>query len=147
MIRLVAAIAAVLVLGGPAHAAATTYIEVEREVMCVSCGVPLAAAENAQAEAQREEIRRLVAQGLSKQQVLDRLVDTYGTGVLANPRPDEGIGVTAYAIPVALLLILLGGLAVVVPRWRGLDPEASPALPALDPADAARLDAELEARR
>jgi cytochrome c-type biogenesis protein CcmH/NrfF len=125
----------------------TSLNDVEDEVMCVSCGVPLNIAESPQATAERNEISKLVDQGLTKQQVKDRLVAQYGDQVLAEPGSD-GIGLAAYLVPIVLVLLALGGLAVVVPRWRakranGTAEPTAPTGPALSDADARRLDEDL----
>jgi cytochrome c-type biogenesis protein CcmH/NrfF len=58
-----------------------------------------------------------VDQGLTKQQIKDRLVDEYGEAVLAMPR-DEGIGLAALLVPIAAVLALFAAGAFVLPRWR-----------------------------
>jgi cytochrome c-type biogenesis protein CcmH len=85
--------------------------------MCVSCGVALNVAESPQAYRQRELIERLVDQGLTKEQVKDRLVAEYGEGVLAMPE-DDGFGLAAYAVPIAAVALLAGLGALLLPRWR-----------------------------
>jgi cytochrome c-type biogenesis protein CcmH len=125
----------------------TSLHAVESEVMCVSCGVPLAIAESPQADAERREITRLIEQGKTKQEILDSLVATYGDRVLASPK-DEGFGLAAYLVPIAIVLAMLAGLAIYLPRWRRNrdDPENStPAAdgPALTDADSQRLAEDL----
>jgi cytochrome c-type biogenesis protein CcmH len=143
--RLVALAAALLALALPATAlAATTYTDVEDEVMCVSCNVPLNVAESDQADAEKAEVHRLVDLGLSKQEVKDRLVDQYGPRVLALPK-DDGFGIVVYIVPIAVVLILLGLIAVLLPRWRrrGAHDETPASAPKLSAADRRRLDADL----
>lgn len=125
----------------------TSLHAVESEVMCVSCGVPLAIAESPQADAERREITRLIAQGKTKQEILDSLVVTYGDRVLASPK-DEGFGLAAYLVPIALVLAMLAGLAIALPRWRRNRDDAengTPAAagPALSDADSQRLAEDL----
>jgi cytochrome c-type biogenesis protein CcmH len=110
---------ALLTASGTALAATprTTLNAVEAEVMCVTCGVPLAIAESPQADQERRLIRQLVARGLTKDQIKDRLVVEYGDRVLASPR-GRGFGLAAYLVPIALVLGALALLAVLVPRWR-----------------------------
>lgn len=116
----------------------------ERDVICVSCNVPLIVAVSPQADQERARIASLVAQGMTKGQVLDQLVNDYGPGVLASPEP-RGV---ALAVPLAAALVLLLVAAVLLPRWRnagaaaGSEDDRGPAAP-LDAADARRLDAEL----
>jgi cytochrome c-type biogenesis protein CcmH/NrfF len=113
-------LALALVLAAPAAAAEprTSLPDVEDEVMCVSCKIPLNIAESPQAYRQREYIRTLVDQGLTKPQIKDRLVAEYGSNVLALPEGDDRIGIAAYLVPVLAVLALLGAGAVLLPRWR-----------------------------
>lgn len=117
----VAALAAALALAAPGAALGaeprTSLPDVEDEVMCVTCNVPLNIAESPQASRQRALIRRLVGQGLTKAQVKAALVDEYGEDVLALPE-DEGVGLAAYVVPIAIVLAMLAGAAYLVPRWR-----------------------------
>jgi cytochrome c-type biogenesis protein CcmH len=152
-----ALIAAALAAGTTAAATSaatpqTSFNDIENEVMCVSCGVPLAIAESPQADRERAEIRRLVAQGLTKQQVKDELVATYGRNVLALPE-NNGFGLAAYLVPIGIAAGIVALLVVLLPRWRrrrredgAFTPAAAAAgapVPALSDADAARLDEDL----
>jgi len=114
-------LAALLLALLPAAALGATpkvdLVDVEDEVMCVTCKVPLNIAEGAQPDSQRALIRDLIAQGKTKAQIKQQLVAEYGENVLALPE-SEGVGVTAYAIPLVLGAIVLGSLALLVPRWR-----------------------------
>ena len=131
-----------------AAAPQASFNDIEDEVMCTSCGVALNIAESPQADRERAEIRRLIATGLSKNEIKDRLVETYGPNVLAEPR-SGGFNTAAYVVPVALVLLLLGGAAYLLPRWRRSQGAAAGAsaddagAPALDPVDARRLDEDL----
>jgi cytochrome c-type biogenesis protein CcmH len=130
-----------------APAPRTSLHAVESEVMCVSCGVALAIAESPQADAERREITRLIAQGKTKQEILDSLVATYGDRVLASPK-DEGFGLAAYLVPIAIVLAMLAGLAITLPRWRRNRDNAesspiTPGGPALTDADSQRLAEDL----
>lgn len=152
MRRLLLLTLAVLLAVAAAAGAATpraSLIDIEDEVMCTSCNVALNIAESPQAYAQKEEIQRLVDQGLTKDQIKDRLVEQYGKRVLAKPE-GEGFDLAVYLVPLGVLALLLGAVAVLVPRWRrnraaaaGLGP--AEAGPELAPKDRERLDAELAA--
>ena len=126
-------------------------VDVEDEVMCVTCKVPLNIAEGAQPDSQRALIRDLIDQGMTKAQIKQELVAEYGPEVLALPR-DDGFGLTAYAIPLALGAVVLAALALLVPRWRrrpaaGMTGAARSGStgpqPALSADDARRLDEDL----
>jgi cytochrome c-type biogenesis protein CcmH len=141
----------------PAAALAATakvdLVDVEDEVMCVTCKVPLNIAEGAQPDSERQLIRDLIAQGRTKAQIKQELVAQYGKDVLALPET-SGVGITAYAVPLVLAAVVLAALALLVPRWRrrpaagmaGADGGAiatAGGAPALSDADAARLDEDL----
>jgi cytochrome c-type biogenesis protein CcmH len=141
--------AAAAAAGASAAVPRTSVNDVEDEVMCVACGVPLAIAESPQADRERAFIRRLVLQGKTKSQVKDELVATYGSRVLATPQ-DHGFGLAAYLVPIALVLAALLAGAIAVPKWRrkrqdgdGDDPGGGTAAPALSADDARRLEDDL----
>ncbi len=120
--------------------------EIESEVMCTACREPLEVAQSPQADSERTYIRGLIAQGETKSQILNNLVAQYGAAVLGKP-PAHGFNLTVYVIPVAILALGAAILAFTLPRWRrrtrASARERAPTAPALDPADAARLEQEL----
>jgi cytochrome c-type biogenesis protein CcmH len=124
-----------------------SFNDVEDEVMCDTCNVPLNIAESDRADQERAAIRKLIARGLTKQQILDELERTYGPGILAKPQ-DSGFSLAVWWVPVAVVLGLVALLAALLPRWRrrgggkGGDGGARQA-PALSPADERRLDEDL----
>jgi cytochrome c-type biogenesis protein CcmH/NrfF len=148
--RALVLLVALLVLAAPAAAPAaaprTTLNEVEGQLMCDTCNVPLNVAESARADQEREEIRALIARGLTKQQILDTFVREYGPNVLAVPK-GGGASITVWAIPAAAVLAVVGGLLLLLPRWRRRRPAAVPAdgAPPLDGADARRLEQDIAA--
>jgi cytochrome c-type biogenesis protein CcmH len=123
-----------------------TLPDVEDEVMCPTCGVPLNIAESPQADEERDFIRGLIRQGLSKDQIKQRLENEYGRNVLAMPR-DHGFDLTATIVPVGVGLAVVAALAILLPRWRrrtrGTPAAPIASGPALSAADAARLDEDL----
>ena len=118
--------------------------DIEDEVMCTTCNVPLNIAESAQADRERVLIRGLIAQGLDKPQIKAALVEQYGEDVLALPAGD-GFGWTAYAIPFGLVALLAAGLALLLPSWRRRTPAGigDDAAQRLSKADERRLDEDL----
>lgn len=123
----------------------TSVTDVEDEVMCVACGVPLDIAESPQATQERGYIRQLVAQGKTKQEIKDELVAQYGDRVLALPK-DDGFGLAAYLVPIAIVVIALAAGLFFVPKWRRKrtgDGDALDQGPALTDADARRLEEDL----
>ncbi len=141
------ALLVLLALGPGAALAAvprTSLADVENEVMCTVCGVPLDLAREAPA-AQRERalIAGLVAQGKTKSEIKDVLVATYGADVLSLPR-DEGFDRAVYLVPIAAALALAAVLLVVLRRARRRRaPEPATPVAPLPPADARRLDDDL----
>ena len=98
-----------------------SFNDVEDEVMCDTCNVPLNIADSDRAEQERQIIRNLIAQGLTKEQIKDRLKAQYGPGILASPQ-DSGFSLAAWWVPVAVVLALLALIAALLPRWRRRDP-------------------------
>jgi cytochrome c-type biogenesis protein CcmH/NrfF len=124
-----------------------SFNDIEDEVMCDTCNVPLNIAESDRADQERAAIRRLIARGLTKQQILAELKSTYGPGILAKPQ-DSGFSLAVWWVPVAVVAGLLALLAALLPRWRrrgrdGGDEESEPRAPALSSAEARRLDEDL----
>ncbi len=146
--RLLALLAVAALVAAPAAGAATpraSFNDLEDEVMCDVCNVPLNIAEAPRAEQQRREIRQLIAKGMTKDQIKAELVRRYGPAILATPE-DHGFSLAAYLVPIGVVLALIAGLALMLPRWRrqrstsdangGDEPE-------LDAADARRLEEDM----
>lgn len=120
----------------------TSLPEIQDEVMCLICGVPLENAGGPSAEDQRTFIREHVEQCETKDQIKAALVDEYGPRVLAVPAK-SGFDLTAWVVPIVVLLAALAGIAIGAVQWRrsrGGDP-----LPegAAGP-DSAELDADIQ---
>jgi cytochrome c-type biogenesis protein CcmH/NrfF len=142
---LLAALLGFLLLAPAAGAATprTTLNDVEDEVMCPTCGTPLNLATDAPlANDERALIRRLIAQGYTKDQIKHRLVQEFGPNVLALPKA-KGFDLFAYLVPIVLGVAGLLAIAVLALRWRRRRPPDAAAVPDLDPADAQRLDSDL----
>ena len=139
-------LAVALAAGTPAPAAgAVTQYEIETEVMCDTCNVPLYIAESPRADQLRREIRKLIAQGQDEQQIKATLKARYGPDILALP-PESGFSLGAYVVPAAVALALAGVAAFLVVRWRrrGRGRQATADPGGESPEDQARLDEELE---
>jgi cytochrome c-type biogenesis protein CcmH len=98
-----------------------SFNDVEDEVMCDTCNVPLNIADSDRAEQERQVIRKLIAQGLTKDQIKDRLKAQYGPAILATPQ-DSGFSLAVWWVPVAVVLALLALIAALLPRWRNRPP-------------------------
>jgi len=146
-----AALAAMLfaVPGAGAVQPRTTLPAMEEQLMCVVCRTPLAVANGPQADAERQQVRELIAQGRSEQQIKDAMVAQYGTRVLGLP-PSGGFDLAVYLVPAAFVLLALAVLAVALPRWRrrarahAVAP--STATPTVSEEDMRRLDEDLARR-
>lgn len=144
--RPVACAALALALALPAAAPAeprTNLADVEDEVMCPICGTLLELSEAPQAERQRAFIRRLIAEGQTKDRIKDALVAEFGPEVLALPG-GEGFDLAAWLVPGAGLAA--AGIAVLagLRRWRraGRPGDGEPPAP-LDGAEEERLREDL----
>jgi cytochrome c-type biogenesis protein CcmH/NrfF len=154
--RALATAAAILAAGVPATAAIAAPARaslpaIEREVMCVTCKIPLELAQSPQADRERAFIGALLRRGDSEAQIKRALVAQYGSAVLALPSA-HGFDVAVYVVPLAALVTVLALLAVLLPRWRragartrgDTDPGVpAPGAGALTPEDSARLSADM----
>lgn len=154
--RCAVALTAALLLLAPATSALAATCpraslpDVEDEVMCLVCGVPLALADAPQAQRERVFITRMVRQCRSKDEIESALVAQYGPRVLALPKA-SGFRLAAYVVPALVAALTVAGLGLAAARRRRR-PRTSPrddrvSRPALDPLQAARIDAELERYR
>src|SRR3954471_2531269 len=148
MTRALATILVLLLVAPAASWAAcpkTSLADVEDEVMCPVCGVPLGlATESPQAQRERAFIQREAERCKSKQQIKNELVAQFGDRVLALP-PEKGFNLAAYIVPA--LIVLAGAAAtptLAIRRRRSPGGQAATTTPALAGDDAARLDADLE---
>jgi cytochrome c-type biogenesis protein CcmH len=122
-----------------------SLLDIEDEVMCPVCGVTLNLAQDApSANDERALIRRLIAQGDTKQQIKDRLVAEFGPAILAEPEK-KGFDLAAYLVPLGALAAAVIALAFALPRWRRRARPAAtaPAQADISPADAQRLEDDL----
>jgi cytochrome c-type biogenesis protein CcmH/NrfF len=143
-VRRAAALALALLLLSPAAAVAqqcpkTSLVDIEDEVMCLQCGVPLSLSEQAPAaRRQRAFIQEQVDACKSKAEIKDMLVAQFGDRVLAQP---DSTG--AWLVPAAAIgggLLLAGAAAY---QWRRRRAPA-PQSPALGAEDDARLRRDME---
>ncbi|HUA12879.1 MAG TPA: cytochrome c-type biogenesis protein CcmH [Solirubrobacteraceae bacterium] len=138
---LAAAVLALLALA-PAASADVSMPAIERQVMCVTCKIPLMVAESTQANREREYIRKLIARGDSEAEIRRELVAQYGPAVLALPQA-SGFGLAAYLVPAAVVLAGALLLVALVPRWRRRAPATAAQAPRMSDEDSERLDADI----
>jgi cytochrome c-type biogenesis protein CcmH len=117
----------------------TSLTDIQDEVMCLQCGVPLNVSEDApSAKRERAFIQARVDRCESKQQIKDQLVAQFGDRILAEPKSS-----TAWLVPV--LAFLAGTIAVAFGAWRWRRRRvAGPGAPTLGTSDSARLKADIE---
>ncbi len=82
------------------------------------------------AEELRAQVRLLVAQGLTEDDILDALVAQYGEEILAAPRA-AGFNLLAYALPALIIILGVVGIALLALRWRDGGAEVAPAAAAV----------------
>ena len=141
----IAAIAGLSAPGASAAAPRTSLPVIERQVMCVTCKIPLNVAQSPQADRERAFIQGLIDQGEGEAQIKRELVGQYGPTVLGLPSA-HGFDLTAYLVPLAVVLGALATLLLLLPRWRRhARAQARREAPAatLGAADQARLESDL----
>jgi cytochrome c-type biogenesis protein CcmH len=117
--------------------------DVEDEVMCLQCGVPLNVAEDApSARRERAFIAAQIDRCETKAQIKQQLVAQFGDRILAEPHDRS-----AWLVPA--LLVAGGGLGVAFAAWtwrrrRAAGAGASTPGAPLPARDTARLDADLD---
>jgi cytochrome c-type biogenesis protein CcmH/NrfF len=136
-------------IAAPAAAAprpGLSLTKLEPYYVCVVCHEPLNVAQAPEAEQERSTLSSLIGKGETKAQIDSGMVSQYGTSVLGVPKA-QGFNAVLYILPPVALLAGIASLAVLLPRWRrrGRDAAAldAPVDPALDAAEAKRLDEEL----
>lgn len=120
----------------------TSLLDIQDEVMCVLCGVPLVNAGGPQSDNQREFIRQRAARCQSKDQIKAALVAEFGPTVIAQPRK-SGFDLVAYLVPVVALIAALTAIALGAIGWRRRQSDA-PSTATDSPAEVGGLDADLQ---
>ena len=139
--RLLAVVAAALVLTGSAAAACThpktSLSFMEGQVMCPTCHTTLDQSDAPAAQRIKHRIAELIAQCKSAKQIEDDLVANFGAGILAAP-PHKGFDLIAWWLP--LVGILAGAMLIGAGVWRWTRARAPDDEPPLDPQLDARVD-------
>lgn len=145
---LLVAVAAVLLLAGPAAAGPQDVAnEVARTIMSPFCpGLTLHDCPSQAALDLRARIAEWAEDGMSKQAILDRLEAEYGPGIHAAPAT-EGAGLVAWILPAIAVVAGAAAAWVLVRRWSAARGEAPPGTDGFTDADRARLESELQAMR
>jgi cytochrome c-type biogenesis protein CcmH len=135
-----------LALAGTAAASELkpTAAELESELVCPVCETTLDTSNAPVALRMKAFIRERIAAGDTKSEIKAKLVDQFGTAVLAVP-PRRGFDLVAWVLPLAGLGLGIVAVGALAWRWshvRGEHPP--PGGEELDPALERRLDDELE---
>jgi len=137
---------ALLVATADAAVPRASMADIEHQVMCVTCGIPLEEAVSPQADRERAGIQAMIDKGMTTAQIKQALVVALGPGVLALP-PRSGFDLAVYVVPVVVIVLLLVILGVGLRRSRrrvASGPEGpGPPERELGPLDAARLEEDL----
>ena len=119
--------------------------DLESQLMCPTCHVPLDQSDSAEAQDIRIFIQQRHDAGWSEQRTRQALVDRFGTRILAAP-PFQGFDMLAWLLPGVILLgggAAAVGLALTWARQRN-PTSVTKAPPAPEPALLARIQADLE---
>ena len=143
MLRVLAVVAAALVLAGPAAACAqprTSLAFLEGQVMCPTCHTTLDQSDSAAAQQIEAHISKRIAQCWTAQRIESELVANYGQGILAAPS-HKGFDLLAWWLPLGG--VILGALLVAYGVWRwtrARGPDDEPPGSGLDEESERRLD-------
>jgi cytochrome c-type biogenesis protein CcmH len=146
-VRLLAAVAAALVLAAPAAASEQhpTLAELEGQVMCPVCaGETLAQSDSPAAQQVKRFIQARIAAGDSRSEIKRKLVAEYGTRILAAP-PRHGFDLLAWVLPVVGILAGAAVLGLLAWHWSRSREELEPTTEPWS-ANGQRLDSEMEQR-
>ena len=112
-------LASAIALFGPTSALASeqhpTLNELENEVMCPVCTVPLSQSDSPAARQIERVIRDKIAAGWTKSRIKNMLVKQYGESILTSP-PKHGFNLLAWLLP--LMGIAAAGAVLGVAAWR-----------------------------
>lgn len=95
----------------------------------------------------KAEIREMLADGKSRQEIFDYYVEKYGLQILASP-PQTGFNRLSVWMPVIFFLVGLGTVALIIKIWAASGPMSRQVLPAagqIDEKAAKQIERELQA--
>lgn len=127
----------------PGSAAALTVDDIARDVRCPTCNTPLNVSEAPVAQDMKRYIRTRIEAGDSRQEIIDGLVDEFGSDVLATP-PKSGFGLIVWVVPALAVAVGLALIPLLMRIWAARRPR--PTGPSLDAADEELLARERERR-
>jgi cytochrome c-type biogenesis protein CcmH len=143
-VRLAALALLALVLAAPALAGSrANAAAIETELVCPVCHETLDQSSAPIAEEMKTEIRRRVAQGWTKKQIIDEMVANFGPQVLSTPSR-HGFDLLAWVLPLGGAAAGVGALAVGAVVWSRHAAPAAGGENALDAETERRIDEELD---
>lgn len=146
---LAVALLGLVVFASAGASAAVTTKEIEESLTCqCGCGLTVHSCNHLQCGSGiplKQEVRTLVDQGLSQDEILLHFRDTYGEKILSAPVP-EGFNLSAWLLPFAVIGMGAVVLAVNVRRWTATaraDAASTASRTEISEHDRRRLEAEL----
>jgi cytochrome c-type biogenesis protein CcmH len=139
-VRLLAVVAAALVLAAPAAACThprTSLPYLEGQIMCPTCHTTLDQSDAPAAQRIKHFIAQRIDQCATSKQIESELVANFGAGILAAP-PHKGFDLVAWWLPIAGLIG--GALLLALGVWRWSHSREVEVAEPLDPALAAQVD-------
>jgi cytochrome c-type biogenesis protein CcmH len=145
LLSVVAALAVAAMFAAAASSAQQVSLpDIEDEVMCPTCGLPLSHSFSPQAERQREFILTQIESGKDKDQIKQALVAEFGSEVLAEPNPGEsGFDIAAFLVPATVVAGGMIAIWVAVVRWRRRERRDGEPAVELSAADSTRVEQDL----
>lgn len=123
--------------------------EVEERLIAPCCWrAPLSQHYSGTAERMKEDLRQMLANGQSQEEIIDHYKAMYGERILSSP-PNAGFNRMAYLVTPLMFLVGGGIIFITLRRWRtgrlSRSGAAGSAGPGTDPRHRDRIDAELNA--
>jgi cytochrome c-type biogenesis protein CcmH len=116
-VRLAALLVAALALAAPAAAGSKpNAAEIETELVCPVCHETLDQSTAPIAQEMKATIRKRIAQGWTKKQIIDEMVANFGPQVLSTPSK-HGFDTLAWVLPIGGALLGVAALAYGARRW------------------------------
>lgn len=143
--KLLALLAAVLVLAAPAWAGARPSADaIETQLVCPVCHETLDQSTAPIAQEMKALIRKRIAEGWTEKQILDEMVAQFGPNVLSEPAK-HGFDLLAWVLPLGGALAGVVVLGYGARRWSRTPVRAVPPdEPRLDPETERRIDEALQ---
>ena len=122
---------------------------VEEQLIAPCCWrAPLSQHYSGTAEKMKEDLRQMLANGQTQEEIIDHYKSMYGERILSAP-PNAGFNRMAYLVTPLMFLVGGGIIFITLRRWRtgrqSRDDAEGAAGPGTDPRNRDRIDAELNA--